>query len=882
MTASALIANVSRVQSLLVIKTSSLGDVVHTLSALLEALGHNPNMAVDWVCEESFADVAALFPQAIHVIPVAQRRWRKTWYRPATWREIFAFVRRLQSKDYDCVIDAQGLAKSAWITKLARAKEKVGFDARSAKEPISAKAMTRTVYCPVSDHAIQRLRGLFGFALGYEPSGAVRSMGLGHGRSSLRPDQVNEQGNEQGNDQTRERNPGDLGDQGRAPPVLFLHGTTRREKTWPTENWIAMGQKLVAQGFCIEIPWGSHAEYLQASAIAQAIGPKAQCLPKQSIAQLADRMMGSRAVVGVDSGLTHLSVWLGRPTVAVMSAAHLKRFASERFAPFWAPHARVVSSQSASDMVSAELVMQAFESLGQPQLGTKLGTQFDAQASLQSDQQPQNHQSQNQQPSLQTVGPTAPPTPAAHQGRKRYSESISQRAARWIYTIAVIAMLPLLLAYLVWRGIAQRDYFKNWSERFIGVPLSADRDLREKFFSQRSHPKSVNLWVHAVSVGETRAAAPLIERWLEQSEHHLVTLTHVTPTGRETGLALFERYMRGERGMPRLVSQYLPYDFPWASRLFLRRYRPTLGVLMETELWPNVLNNADRNKIPVALINARLSARSARRLHQFSWLAQPALARLCGIAAQTREDADRLMRASESKPNWAEGSNITVTGNLKFDVSYSQDQIDLGLSWRTHWPHRSVWLAASTREDEEDALFAAWKRALAAGSLRDALLVVVPRHPQRFDRVYRLAQAHQLNVLRRSESTELGKETQVWIGDSLGEMFAYIQASDLVLIGGSLIPLGGQNPIEPCALGRPVFFGPHMFNFKTIATTLLREKAGVQIQSIDEWISRGQALLADQKAYEEMSLLAAQFARSHRGATEKTLGFLKTILQKGY
>ena len=225
------------------IKTSSLGDVVHTQSALLEALGHNPDMAVDWVCEESFADVVALFPQAIHVIPVAQRRWRKTWYRPATWREILAFVRRLQSKNYDCVIDAQGLAKSAWITKLARAKEKVGFDARSAKEPISAKAMTRTVYCPVSDHAIQRLRGLFGFALGYEPSGAVRSMGLKQGGSSLRLDR----GNEQDNDQTRERDPdnlGNLGDQGRAASVMFLHGTTRREKTWPAENWIALGQKL--------------------------------------------------------------------------------------------------------------------------------------------------------------------------------------------------------------------------------------------------------------------------------------------------------------------------------------------------------------------------------------------------------------------------------------------------------------------------------------------------------------------------------------------------------------------------------------------------------------------------------------------------------------
>jgi len=290
---------------LLVVKTSSMGDLIHTLSAVEEARRHCPGLMVDWVCEEAFVDIPSLCGAIDRVIPVAIRRWRKNWLAKTTRTEIRDFIRELRKVEYDLVIDAQGLMKSAWITMAARcpSTERWGFDRSSIREPLALLALRKTVHAPAQWHAIERLRTLFGAALGYTPSGPVAC--LAH---SIQPGGV-------------------------ASPttVLLLHGTTRAEKSWPVDAWSELGRQLVADGHAVVIPWGTKHERTTAERIAVNIGDGARVLPEMSIGELAARVQNSLGVIGVDSGLMHLSVALGRPTVAVMTASHLPRFSAVSF-----------------------------------------------------------------------------------------------------------------------------------------------------------------------------------------------------------------------------------------------------------------------------------------------------------------------------------------------------------------------------------------------------------------------------------------------------------------------------------------------------------------------------------------------------------------------
>jgi heptosyltransferase I len=333
-------------QRVLLVKTSSMGDLVHTLSAIQEAVQTRGNIQIDWVCEEAFADVARLAPAIDRILPVAIRRWRTSLGSAATRAEIKRFKQTLQARDYDLVIDAQGLLKTAWITWLARCKNanRWGYDWVSAREPLASLAVNHKVNAPAQWHAIQRLRSLFGAALGYKPTGEVSSL-----RGPRHPEPA--EGGREGAVATHSE-------------IMLLHGTSRSEKSWPIDSWVELGRALAAQGYTLLLPWGSAQEQEQATQIAQHIGQDyAQVLPKLGIGELAQKLQRCAGAIGVDSGLMHLSVALGRPTVAVMSASHLPKFSADRFAPFWAPHARVVQRESQADSITPAAVLRAWSAL---------------------------------------------------------------------------------------------------------------------------------------------------------------------------------------------------------------------------------------------------------------------------------------------------------------------------------------------------------------------------------------------------------------------------------------------------------------------------------------------------------------------------------------
>lgn len=334
------------VRRVLLVKTSSMGDLVHTLSAIEEARQHCPGLSVDWVCEEAFRDIPQLSSAVNRVIPLAIRRWRKSWLGATTRAEIRVFLSQLRATEYDLVIDAQGLIKSAWVTAAARCprQRRWGFDWSTIREPLASLAVGRKVHAPADWHAIERLRILFGKALGYAPTGVAPV--LNHPAAL-----------------TNSADPQGRNEKDRSSTILFLHGTSRQEKSWPIDAWSALGRNLAADGYRLQLPWGSPTEHDTALQIANAIGESAVVLPKMPIGELAQALIHADGAIGVDSGLMHLSVALGRPTVAVMTASHLPKFAATRFAPFWAAHARVVERESAQQQIQPADVRLAWHQL---------------------------------------------------------------------------------------------------------------------------------------------------------------------------------------------------------------------------------------------------------------------------------------------------------------------------------------------------------------------------------------------------------------------------------------------------------------------------------------------------------------------------------------
>ncbi len=453
--------------------------------------------------------------------------------------------------------------------------------------------------------------------------------------------------------------------------------------------------------------------------------------------------------------------------------------------------------------------------------------------------------------------------------------------ARLLYSLAWYCALPFVLCSLVWRARRQPGYLHHLGERFgIGIATG---------------PGAV--WIHAVSVGETRASQSLIRALADRYPQRPILLSHMTPTGRETGAAVFADLI----AQGRLRQCWLPYDTPSAMRRFLRLHQPSLGLLMETELWPNLVAVARRCDVPLVLVNARLSEKSLRKGLRWRSLIVPAMSGLSQVLAQTGPDAERLEQLGLS--------GVPVLGNLKFDIDPPPELVARGQGWREQVnagqsvrredagvsvrdavvpvrgevmpARRGIVLAASTREGEEVLILDAWRQA--APRYCAPLLVLVPRHPQRFDEVAASVTERGLRMVRRSAGVsadlpDMG-EVDVLLGDSMGEMFAYYAMADVAIIGGSLQPLGGQNLIEACAVGTPVVVGPHMFNFAQVTVDALDAGAVLQVSDAEGVVAQALQVLRDDSKRIRMVECGRIFASRHRGATERTLQALRPLLE---
>lgn len=413
---------------------------------------------------------------------------------------------------------------------------------------------------------------------------------------------------------------------------------------------------------------------------------------------------------------------------------------------------------------------------------------------------------------------------------------MTETLLRAAYALALRLATPAYLARLWWRGRREPGYREHLAERLGFGPAEAPG----------------RVWIHAVSLGETKAAEPLIAAMRARDPALRLLLTHGTATGRAAARALLRE---GDRAC------WQPWDTPGAVRRFLARHRPAVGVVMETEVWPVLLHEAARAGVPLLLANARLSERSARKGRRLAALLHPALARFGAVLAQTEADAARL-RASGARA-------VRVAGNLKFEITVSGERLARGAAWKAALG-RPVVLAAVTREGEEAALLAAWR----AAPRGEALLVVVPRHPQRFDEVAALVAGAGFTLARRSGfagDAPAGEalRAEVWLGDSLGEMPVWYALADVALLGGSFAPLGGQNLIEAAACGCPLLMGPHTFNFAQAAELAIEAGAARRVDDAGAAVAQALRLLHDGPARQAMAEAGRAFTAAHRGAAAR-------------
>ena len=446
--------------------------------------------------------------------------------------------------------------------------------------------------------------------------------------------------------------------------------------------------------------------------------------------------------------------------------------------------------------------------------------------------------------------------------QQRNRRNPRQRFSLLLWTLLVWIATPALLLRLWLRARREPGYGLRWWERWGWGLQGQGRSSGDLKSSQR------RIWLHAVSLGETHACAPLMQAWIEHDPAVRFLLTHMTATGRTAGSELA---IRAEFA-GRVEQAWLPYDTPGAVRRFLTAYRPQLGVLMETEVWPNLIAQCSDAGVPMALVNARLSPRSLRRARRIRWLIEPALASLAAVVAQTPRDEERLRTLG------VEGA--LVAGNLKFDRPVDAALSALGRQWRAELAgpqpgrqsERQIILAASTRDGEETDLL--------AGLIRKPLWVFVPRHPQRFESVAEHIQMLGFRLVRRSKDADW-TQADVILGDSMGEMTAWYAMADVAILGGSLRPFGGQNLIEAAAVGCPVVLGPYTFNFAQAAEDAVECGAALRADNAAQALALAQGVAENPTQRAAMSISALEWVASHRGATQRTLRALVCLLPYG-
>lgn len=418
---------------------------------------------------------------------------------------------------------------------------------------------------------------------------------------------------------------------------------------------------------------------------------------------------------------------------------------------------------------------------------------------------------------------------------------------RLFYTLVMYFALPILLLRLGVRGLRYGDYHRRWHERF-------------GFF--RAPGFRGSLWLHAVSLGEVNAAEPLIRAMMQRYPQRPMVVTTGTPTGSDRVRQLFGK---------EVFHVYLPFDLPLSVHRFLRRIRPCLGVIVETEIWPNLYHACHDRHIPLIIANARLSRRSLRGYVPVQVLLKSALGCVTHVAAQSRLDAARYRLLG------ARGTHVNVVGNLKFDMPVEAGLATKGAELRAAWgARRPVWIAASTHESEEQEVLQAHLAVLK--HLPDALLLLAPRHPERFLSVEQMVKSQGFRFAGRKADGLPEASTQCFLIDAMGELLPFYAATDVAFVGGSLVRIGGHNVLEPAALAKPVLVGPNTFNFEGITETLIKRGAALRVHSAEELGAKVLALLRDSARRQRMGEAARQAFERERGAVGRVMTLVENVL----
>lgn len=419
--------------------------------------------------------------------------------------------------------------------------------------------------------------------------------------------------------------------------------------------------------------------------------------------------------------------------------------------------------------------------------------------------------------------------------------------ARLAYVLLSYLLAPFVAGFLLIRGLRNPAYLERFGERFG--------------YSRNAAVGSI--WVHAVSVGEVQAASGLIRTLRQRYPDLPLVITTVTPTGAQRVADLFGN---------EVIHVYAPYDLPGAVKRFFNRFSPALAIIIETELWPNLYQECGRRGVPLVLASARISPRSVAKYRRFVGLFREALSHGIVIAAQSDADAQRFRELG------ANPERTHTTGNIKFDMEPEHDVSERGLKLRQqHAPQRPVWIAGSTHEGEEQQVLDA--QAKLRETLPSALLMLVPRHPERFAGVAELVRSYGYSVVSRQSGATCSEQTDVFLVDTLGELTEMYAAADVAFVGGSLVPVGGHNLLEPAALGKPILTGPHTFNAEDIADLLVDEGAALRVQNSTELAAELHRLLTDRAAAQQIGSRGRQVVVQNRGALDRLLELIDPLIQ---